>query len=219
MNEATGDPAGDPAEAAVDAFLALVAERGYGAVSLRDVAAACGLGLAEFHRRFPDKPALVAGYLARVDGEVLAGSVSADDPDETARDRLFDVMMRRYDALRPRRAAMAEIHRAARRDPLVGLALLPALRRSMALMLEAAGVPSDGLAGALRQGGLLVLHEAVVRVFESDDSADLSKTMAALDGRLKSAERWAQSLDRMGRMRRTRSRSPERGNDLETPAS
>jgi len=76
------------------------------------------------------------------------------------------------------------------------LAMGPALRRSMAAMLEAASVPSDGLGGALRQNGLLAIHYAVSRVYDRDDTADLSKTMAALDSRLKMAERWAQFFDK-----------------------
>jgi len=70
------------------------------------------------------------------------------------------------------------------------------LRRSMAAMLEAASLASDGLPGALRQNGLLAIHYAVSRVFDRDDSQDLSKTMAALDNRLKTAERWSQLFDR-----------------------
>jgi hypothetical protein len=66
----------------------------------------------------------------------------------------------------------------------------------MAAMLEAASVPSDGLTGALRQNGLLAIHYAVSRVFDRDETADLSKTMAALDSRLKMAERWAQFFDK-----------------------
>ena len=64
----------------------------------------------------------------------------------------------------------------------------------MAAMLEAAGLPSEGVSGAVRQNGLLAIYYAVSRVFDRDDSADLSKTMAALDSRLKTAERWAQTL-------------------------
>ena len=44
--------------------------------------------------------------------------------------------------------------------------------------------------------GLLAIHYAVSRVFDRDDTTDLSKTMAALDGRLKMAERWAQLFER-----------------------
>jgi hypothetical protein len=79
---------------------------------------------------------------------------------------------------------------------MLALALGPALRRSMAAMLEAASVPSDGLSGALRQNGLIAIHYAVSRIFDRDETADLSKTMAALDNRLKMAERWAQFFDK-----------------------
>jgi AcrR family transcriptional regulator len=183
-------------DAALDAFLGLIAEKGFDRVALRDVAEAAGLGLADLYRVYPDKMALVSAFMARTDAQVLAGTASRNDPEETARDRLFDVLMRRYDALRPHRAALGAIRRAGTRDPLLALAMGPALRRSMAAMLEAASVPSDGLGGALRQNGLLAIHYAVSRVYDRDDTADLSKTMAALDSRLKMAERWAQFFDK-----------------------
>ena len=183
-------------EAALDAFIKLIAEKGFAEVALRDVAEAAGLGLAELYRVYPDKVALVAAFLAKIDAEVLAGTPSRSDPEETARDRLFDAMMRRYDALRPYREALAAIRRAGARDPMLALAMGPALRRSMAAMLEAASVPSEGLGGALRQNGLLAIHYAVSRVYDKDETTDLSKTMAALDSRLKTAERWAQLFEK-----------------------
>jgi AcrR family transcriptional regulator len=183
-------------EQALDAFLRLIGERGYAEVTLADVAEASGLGLAELHRLYRDKVAMAAAFMARIDAEVLAGTPNRNDPEETARDRLFDVMMRRYDALRPHRPALGAIRRAGTRDPMLALALGPALRRSMAAMLEAASLPSEGLSGALRQNGLLAIHYAVSRIFDRDETADLSKTMAALDNRLKMAERWAQFFDK-----------------------
>jgi len=184
------------ADTVLDAFLTLVAERGYSEVTLHDVAAAADTGLADLYRLYPDKMALVAGVMKRVDAAVLAGTPRQVDPEETARDRLFDVMMRRYDTLKPHREAIRSIVRAARRDPLLALALAPSARHSMAAMLEAAGLSSEGVSGAVRQNGLLAIYAAVSRVFDGDDSADLSKTMAALDGRLKTAERWAQTFEK-----------------------
>ncbi len=183
-------------EAALDAFIKLVAEKGFAGVALREVAEAAGLSFAELYRIYPDKVALVAAFLAKIDAEVLAGTPARSDPEETARDRLFDVMMRRYDAMRPYREALAAIRHASLRDPMLALAIGPALRRSMAAMLEAASVPSEGLTGALRQNGLLAIHAAVSRVYDRDETTDLSKTMAALDSRLKTAERWAQLFER-----------------------
>jgi AcrR family transcriptional regulator len=201
----------DASDAALDAFLGLVAEKGYSDVALRDVAAGAGLGLAELYRRYPDKAALVAGFLARIDAEVIAGTPATSDPEETVRDRLFDVLMRRFDALRPHRAAVQEIRRAGLRDPLLALSLRPAVRRSMAAMLEAAGVPSDGIAGALRQSGLLAIYQSVSQVFEHDETTDSSKTMAALDSRLKRAERWVQFVDKY--MKKPRAKATERTPD------
>jgi len=197
-------------DAALDAFLRLIGEKTFDTVSLREVAESAGMGVAELYRLYPDKISLAAAFMARIDAEVLAGTPRQSDPEETARDRLFDAMMRRYDALRPYRDALRALRRAGTRDPLVALAMGPALRRSMAAMLESASLASDGVPGALRQSGLLAIHYAVSRVFDHDDSTDLSKTMAALDSRLKMAEKWSQLFEKY-----TVSRS-ERG--LNSPA-
>jgi len=186
----------DTREQLLDTFLRLVAERGYGEVSLGDIGAASSVGMAELYRLYPDKLALVQAFMARIDGEVLAGTPPSLDPEETVRDRLFDMMMRRFDALKPHRPALNAIRRASLRDPLMALVLGPGLMRSMAAMLEAAGVPARGVPGAVRQNALAAIYAAVSRVFDKDDSVDLSKTMAALDSRLKTAERWAQTFDK-----------------------
>ena len=47
-------------EAALDAFIKLIAEKGFAEVALRDVAQAAGLGLAELYRVYPDKVALAS---------------------------------------------------------------------------------------------------------------------------------------------------------------
>lgn len=198
----------DPREQALDAFLRLLEERGYEEVSLGDVATAASIGRADFYRLFPDKLALVQGFMAKIDGEVLAGTAASLDPEETVRDRLFDLLMRRFDALRPYKAALGAIRRAARRDPMMALVLGPAVMRSMAGILEAAGVSAGGLPGIVRQNALAAIYAAVSRVFDQDETGDLSKTMSALDGRLKTAERWAQTFDKYTDFRQARMVSP-----------
>ena len=54
-------------DAALDAFIKLIAEKGFADVALRDVAEAAGLGLAELYKVYPDKVALVAAFMARID--------------------------------------------------------------------------------------------------------------------------------------------------------
>jgi len=54
----------------------------------------------------------------------------------------------------------------------------------------------------------LAIHYAVSRIFDRDETADLSKTMAALDSRLKMAERWAQFLDKYTKSPKSREPAP-----------
>ena len=75
------------------------------------------------------------------------------------------------------------------RDPVAALCLSTDLRRSMARMLEAAGVGTGGLKGALRIKGLGAVYLDAARVWFKDEDAGLSATMARLDKSLARAER------------------------------
>src|SRR5262249_57240651 len=81
-----------PNEAALDAFLGLIAEKGFAAVSLRDVAAAASLGLAELYRVYPDKAALMSAFTARIDRDMLAGTQVQLESRQTFRRRAFGCM-------------------------------------------------------------------------------------------------------------------------------
>jgi len=176
-------PAGRPADLAsrlIDAALALAAERGWRDVTLRDIAEAAGVGLAETHAVFPSRQAVLRGFARRIDAEVLA-SEEAGATEGGARDRLFDVLMRRFDALAPYKAGLANILADQLRDPLALGCGLCVLRRSMACMLEAADLSAAGLRGALRIKGLSAVYLAALRAWLRDDSEDHAKAMAALD--------------------------------------
>jgi AcrR family transcriptional regulator len=168
----------------VDAALSLAARQGWRGTGLAEIAAEAGLSLVETYDAAPSKLALLAAFHRRIDRAALA---ETGDPAAPARDRLFDVLMRRFDALAPHRAALRSILRDSRGDPgaLLGAA---ALVHSMGWMLEAAGVSAAGLYGGFRAHLLSGIYLLVLRVFLDDDSTDLAKTMAALDRRLRRSE-------------------------------
>ena len=176
-----------PRDRMVDAALALAAERPWHEISLREIAEASGLPLAEAYRAGASKQAILEAFLRRIDAAVLAEG--AVDPEEgSARDRVFDVLMRRFDALQPYRKGLASILLAQPREPATALANLAALQRSMTWMLEAAGLEAGGLRGLARTKGLTLLYLSTLRTWLRDDSLDLAKTMAALDGYLRRLE-------------------------------
>jgi AcrR family transcriptional regulator len=170
----------------VDAALTLAAREGWRRIGMAAIAAEAGLALGEAYAAAPSKLALLAAFHRRVDQTALAVVADAAEP---PRDRLFDVLMRRFDALAPHRPALRSILRDSLGDP-AAIVGVPVLRQSMSWMLEAAGVSAAGLRGRLRSHLLMGLYLSVLRVFLADDSADLSRTMALLDQRLRWGESW-----------------------------
>jgi AcrR family transcriptional regulator len=175
----------DPVPAIIAATMRLAAEKAWSEIPLAEIAAAAGLSLIELYRLFPSKLAILDALARQADAAVLAAPADAGD---APRDRLFDVLMRRFDALLSSRAGLKRIARDLGRLQLDALPAGLALPRSMGWMLEAAGIPAAGLRGALRSRVLSVAYLAAFRAFLEDDSADLTRTMAALDRALRRAE-------------------------------
>lgn len=186
---ATGTSGSTPRDKILDATLALAARDGWRKVSLRAIAQEAGVSLHEFYSEFRSRAAILGALMARTDAAVLAGTTAAGE-DESARDRLFDVLMRRFDAMKAHRAALKSIARDLGTDLPTALCSAPAFLRSMAWMLEAVGLSSAGIRGRFRVRALGVLYLCVMRTFVDDDSEDLAKTMATLDRRLTQAEPW-----------------------------
>jgi AcrR family transcriptional regulator len=185
----TATTAGTPRDRILDATLALAEREGWRKASLGAIAGEAGMPLRQLYGEFRSRAAILSGLMARTDAGVLTETPAAE-ADESPRDRLFDVLMRRFDALKAQRAALKVIARELGSDPPTALCSAPAFLRSMTWMLEAAGLSSAGIRGRFRVRVLAVLYLCVLRVFVGDDSEDLAKTMAALDRRLRQAEPW-----------------------------
>lgn len=188
------------AEQLIDSALKLTEERGWRGLTLPDVAAEAGVSLPDAYSAFPTKMALLNGFLARIDRQMLSGEMP--DPTDTVRDRLFDVVMRRFDALEPHKNAIAVIIDDLPGDPLSALALLPAFGASMAWMLESAGLSASGVWGALRIKGLAVIYLTTLRTWLQDDTVDAARTMAALDRALRRTEMLIQAFPGLSSRRR-----------------
>jgi AcrR family transcriptional regulator len=180
--------ASKPRPDAVAVALSLAAEKGWRDLALADIAAGARLSLAELYALYPSKQAILTAYSRGIDMAVLA---EAEKPEGPAKDRLFDVLMRRLDKLDPHKAGLKRIAEDTARDPLATACSLARLDRSMAAMLEAAGISAAGLPGLLRTKGLAAVYLHGLRAWLRDDSPDKAKTMAALDKALGRADRMA----------------------------
>jgi AcrR family transcriptional regulator len=177
------------ADRIIDATLARIAQDGWRRLSLAAIAAEAGLPILRVYRTFSSKHAILRSLFRRVDQMVLTAPLEAE-PDERPRDRVFDILMRRLDALQPYKPALEVLRRELPSDPVATLALGAGLLRSMAWMLEAAAISTTGVRGAIAVKLTAAAYLSVQRTWLRDESPDLASTMAVLDRRLRGIERW-----------------------------
>lgn len=179
--------------------MALAAEQGWAGVGYLAIVEAAKVPLAQAYLAAPSKHAVLAAFARQIDAALLAGGASAagepadgepEEAEESPRDRLFDVLMRRFDLLAPYKAAIGRIAADLPRDPVSSLAVAPQAARSVAWMLAAAGIPAAGWRGKLRVKALAAVWLAAQRAWLKDEDPDLAQTMAALDRNLRRAETW-----------------------------
>jgi AcrR family transcriptional regulator len=175
------------------AALTCAAAKSWREVALIDIAEAAAVPLAELRAHFASKTDIVAGILRAVDDEVLKRAPKRSEGQER-RDRLFDVIMTRFDVLAPHKAALKSIYKSGSADfDLAGPYLA-----SQRWMLEAAGIGTEGATGALRLAGLGIAYAAVFRTWLEDDDPGQARTMAALDRRLRRGERALSGIEQVG---------------------
>ena len=173
--------------ALVGSAFALAAELGWRNVSVAEAARRANLPLEQARTRFPVKGAILARFGVLADQAALKSSLA----EGSVRERLFDLLMSRFDVLQQHRAGVLALLDALPLDPGAAVLLAGATGRSMGWMLEAAGCPASGLTGLLRVDGLTAVWLWTVRAWRQDESLDLSTTMAALDRALDRAEQLA----------------------------
>jgi AcrR family transcriptional regulator len=214
------DPALPDREKIIAAFMALLAERRFEEIEYSEIAARAGVSLATLRSEFGSKIAILAAHAKEIDRKVLSAS-TAEMAEEPERERLFDVLMRRLEAMADERKAIRSLVRSAMFDPPLALALNSIGVRSMQWMLAAAGVSAAGTGGMMRAQGLALLFARVLRTFVDDDD-DNARTMAALDRELDRGGRALSMFDGLWRLtsplHRRRPRRP-REDDDETVAA
>lgn len=220
-----------PREAAVEALMRLAAEQPWNDIEIGDIAREAGLSLAEFRELFPSKGAVLGGLSRIIDRAVLEGDTS-DLADEPSRERLFDVLMRRLDAMTPYKPALRRIAYALRGEPLSMLALNSVMLNSHRYMLAAAGIDTEGPLGQLKLQGVVIAFARVTQVWLEDDDPALARTMAKLDKEIRNGERLMERAEDARRLtaplralgrslldRRPRTRRPMPDGDETDPAA
>ena len=210
-------PAKSPAKSDIGwtiiaAALALAREHGWRGVTLAAIARESGQKIGRIAVEFPTKQAILAAFNRRIDAQMLHDPIDADG---TVKDRLFELIMRRLDALAPHRDAIrAALQGTVGVDPLASVMGLCALHRSMALTLEAAGVSASGPLGRLRANALAAIYLRTLSIWLRDADGANDRVMADLDKSLTRAERLATTFANR-RPQRRHERTGDKGDAMD----
>ncbi|SDH14375.1 hypothetical protein [Roseospirillum parvum] len=202
----------------VEAALELAADRGWADLPLAEIAARAEVPLEVALGLYPCRGRLLDDFMRWVDHRVLT-SGSPIDFSEGPRDRLFDILMRRFDVLQTHREGVRAIAHDVAGDPAICLTSSRRVARSMVAMLEAAGISTSGLRGLARLKGASLVYAWAAKAWMKDDSEDMAKTMAALDKALDRAEMFAGSFEKTCRRLRRRDEAWTRAPADEPPAA
>src|SRR4029077_15113170 len=138
--------------------------------------------------------AIYAAHMKDLDRKVLSNA-GGDMAEEPPRERLFDVLMRRIEAMAPYREATRSLMKSLARNPGLAVALNGLAVRSQTWMLTAADIDAAGPRGMIRAQGLAMLFASVLRTWVDDEDEGLARTLAALDRALARGQRWSGMLD------------------------
>ena len=191
---AAAPPAGSPRDRIIDATMELAAERDWSDFGIAEIAARAKVSLADFRDAFPSKGAVLGGLSRRIDRLVLDGT-TVDLADESAKERLFDVLMRRLDAMAPYKLGLESVGEWVRTDAASAAALNGVALNAMRFMCAAAGIDVEGRLGALKLQGLVIAWTRVLAVWFDDHDSGLAATMAALDRELERGETLVRRVD------------------------
>jgi len=212
-------PRGTDREKIIAAFMALLAEKRFEQIGFGDISARAGVSLATARSEFGSTLSILAAHMKELDRKVLAGD-EADMADEPPRERLFDVLMRRIEAMAPYRKATRSLMKSASCNPGLAFALNGLAVRSQTWMMTAAGIDAAGPRGMIRAQGLAALFASVLRTWVDDEDEGSARTLAALDRALARGQRWSGMLDDLCRFSPGRClRRRRRARDEEEPAA
>jgi AcrR family transcriptional regulator len=192
-------PSPDAKTAIIDALMELAGERSWEDITISDVAARANVSLSAFRDLFPSKGAILSAFNRKIDKIVLDGTTK-DLADEPAKERLFEVLMRRLDALAPYKLGLEGISEWLRRDPLAATQVNGLELNSMRFMLEAAAIDSEGPVGTLKLQGLVLAWARVLHTWFTDDDPGFSPTMAVLDQELTNGGKFVARAEDLNRL-------------------
>jgi hypothetical protein len=177
-----------------NAALKIAADKSWSNVTLHDLAVGVGKPVFEF---YPLTPADAFDCVDEYFDLAAAANLPAPDRATLARDRVFDVCMRRFEAMEDYRKGLLALDKAIERDALALTSAFARHTRTARWLLALAGADEEGVSAAARAQALAFVLRDARRAWAKDDAGDFAKTMAALDKGLRRSDSFFEGVSKM----------------------
>ena len=171
----------------LQAAIKLIKEQGWSNLSFADIASKAGVTLDKVYEIFPKKIDIIVTISQLIDKETLQKLEKFSD-DDTYRDKLFSLLMTRFDVLQKYKPVISQIWNEACTNPTLVISSAPKGINSMIWMLEAAQIDVSGVGGTIKAQLFGVFYLTAVNTWLKDESSDLTETMAHVDRGLEKFE-------------------------------
>jgi len=178
----------EPEMRLINAAMILAARRRWRDINMADIASEAKIPVADALSHSRSKVAILVALGRHIDRVVLNDLHTDPDIGDSPKDRLFELMMRRFDAMADYRSGLASVNADLDFNPIAAVRRVCRIKNTMTLTLEAAGISATGPCGLLRQQGLGAIYIYCLSVWFNDETDDMSATMAALDRALTLAD-------------------------------
>ncbi|MDH3474887.1 MAG: hypothetical protein OEM59_14490 [Rhodospirillales bacterium] len=193
--------AGDLPARILDTALELAEETAWAPLKLSEVAARLEVPLAQVLAHYRDKDAVANAWFGRALAAMLEAP-PAHFADLPAKERLYLLFLRWFDALTPHREVTGQMLREKLHPahPHHWVPMIFNLSRTIQWLRDAAGLEARGRRRQMEEVGLTALFLATLPVWLADDSPDQARTRDFLRARLDQADRamarlWAARKD------------------------
>lgn len=175
------------------ACLKAIESYGFKSFTFTKAAEDSGVPIETFHKHFSSPLDVMIHLFQKIDEMVLKQFEKT--PDISTKDELFDILMLRFELSQPYKPVLKSFWQDCLFLPNEYPPLLCQALGSMGWMLDAVGTNARGLTGLLKTQGLLGIYLFTLKTWLTDDTAELGKTMAALDKSLSNMESAAKMID------------------------
>ena len=143
---------------------------------------------------FKCKYSIVDKFSIMIDKNIESKLRLEDFKDSSKKDILFELIMMRFDEMEEFKGSLAKILDVSKNKPLLASIITRNVMNTMDFFLELSNSYNNYAFDILKKNFLFFIYSITFKTWLSDDTEDLSKTMAELDKLLSTAENFQQKV-------------------------